>query len=110
MDWQASLEMGLPPALDSSISTYETVRGLHPDIDPKGEVQITLEEAVSYLDTAVGEDDAKTAHRDAKIQAMQRMGDAKYLKCGDVKIADRRAKAGGAPYVQFNKKANLTDA
>lgn len=110
VDWQASLEMGLAPALDSSISTYETVRGLHPDIDPKGEVQITLEEAVSYLDTAVGEDDAKTAHRDAKIQVMQRMGDAKYLKCGDVKIADRRAKAGGAPYVQFNKKANLTDA
>lgn len=110
VDWQASLEMGLAPTLDSSVSTYETVRGLHPDIDPKGEVQITLEDAVSYLDTAVGEDDAKAAHRDAKIQVMQRMGDAKYLKCGDVKIAHREARGDKPPFVKFNKKANLTDA
>ena len=110
VDWQASLEMGLAPALDSSVSTYETVRGLHPDIDPKGEVQITLEEAVAYLDTAVGEDDAKAAHRDAKIQVMQRMGDAKYLRCGDVKIAHREARGDKPPFVKFNKKANLTDA
>ena len=110
VSWQASLEMGLPPALDTSVSTYETVRGLHPDIDPKGEVQITLEEAVAYLDTAVGEDDAKAAHRDAKIQVMQRMGDAKYLKCGDVKIAHREARGDKPPFVKFNKKANLTDA
>lgn len=110
VDWQASLEMGLAPTLDSSVSTYETVRGLHPDIDPKGEVQITLEEAVAYLDTAVGEDDAKAAHRDAKIQVMQRMGDAKYLRCGDVKIAHREARGDKPPFVKFNKKANLTDA
>lgn len=110
VDWQASLDMGIAPPLDPSTSTYETVRGLHPDIDPKGEVQITPEEAVAYLDAAVGEDDAKAALRKAKIDAMQIMGDAKYLRVGDVKIADRRAKQGGTPYVQINKKANLTDA
>lgn len=110
VDWQASLSMGIAPPLDPSTSTYETVRGLHPDIDPKGEVQITYEEAVAYLDAAVGEDDAKAALRQAKIDAMQIMGDAKYLRVGDVKIADRRAKQGGTPYVQINKKANLTDA
>ena len=110
VDWQTSLDMGIAPPLDPSTSTYETVRGLHPDIDPKGEVQITLEEAVAYLDTAVGEDDAKAAHRDAKIQVMQRMGDAKYLKCGDVKIAHREARGDKPPFVKFNKKANLTDA
>lgn len=110
VDWQASLDMGIAPPLDPSTSTYETVRGLHPDIDPKGEVQITLEEAVTYLDTAVGEDDAKAAHRNAKIQVMQRMGDAKYLKCGDVKIAHREARGDKPPFVKFNKKANLTDA
>lgn len=110
VDWQASLDMGIAPPLDPSTSTYETVRGLHPDIDPKGEVQITLEEAVAYLDTAVGEDDAKAAHRDAKIQVMQRMGDAKYLKCGDVKIAHREARGDKPPFVKFNKKANLIDA
>lgn len=110
VDWQTSLDMGIAPPLDTSTSTYETVRGLHPDIDPKGEVQITLEEAVAYLDTAVGEDDAKAAHRDAKIQVMQRMGDAKYLKCGYIKIAHREARGDKPPFVKFNKKANLTDA
>lgn len=108
VDWQASLEMGLAPALDSSVSTYETVRGLHPKIDPEGEVQITADQAVRFLDAAVGVDDAEAQHRNARNAATFLMGEAKYLKCGDVKIADRRAKQGGTPYVQINKKADLT--
>lgn len=108
VDWQASLEMGLEPALDSSASTYETVRGLHPKIDPKGEVQITLEEAEDYIKRARAEDEGKAVHREVRNEINFRMGKAKYLKCGDVKIADRRAKQGGTPYVQIEKKADLT--
>lgn len=107
--WQTSLEMGLEPPLDRSESTYETVRGLHPDIDEKAEVQISLDEAVKLLDAAVGEDDAKAAHREARNTANILMEGAKYLRVGDVKIADRRAKQGGTPYVQFNKKADLSE-
>ena len=108
VDWQASLEMGTPPPLDESLSTYETVRGRHPDIDPDGEVQISAEDAVELLDAIHAESEAEIAARAAKIHAAELMGSAKYLKCGDVKIADRRTKNGGKPFVTFNKKADLS--
>lgn len=108
VDWQASLEMGLAPDLDSSVSTYETVRGLHPDIDPEGEVQISLDQAKDFLKRARAEDEGKAIHREARNEINFLMGKAKYLKCGEVKIADRRANQGGTPYVQIEKKADLS--
>ena len=42
-----------------------------------------------------------------KIRAADLMGSARLLECDGVKIADRRAKSGGTPYVQFNKKAQV---
>ena len=105
--WQASLEMGLPPALDGSLSTYETLRGLHPDIDPDREEQIEEWEAARIVDAARAEERAKAELQEVKNSALDRMGDAKWLKFGDVKIADRRAKGEGKPYLQINKKADL---
>lgn len=107
--WQASLEMGLAPQLDQSVSTYETVRGLHPDIDRDAVVQVDAAQAVSLLDRITGVDRAEAEARAAKIEAMELMGKARLLKCGDVKVADRRSKLGGKPYVQFDKKADLSE-
>lgn len=109
VQWQASLEMGLAPQLDRSVSTYETVRGLHPDIDREGVAQVELAQAVSLLDRITGVDRAEAEAHAAKIEAMELMGTARLLKCGDVKVADRRSKLGGKPYVQFDKKADLSE-
>lgn len=110
VDWQASLEMKIPPPLDDSPSTYETVRGLHPDIDRSGVVDIDRAQAVEFLDMCISEDEGKAAARRAKIKAAELMGDARLLVCDGVKIADRRSRNGGTPYVQFDKKADLTGA
>lgn len=107
VDWQASLEMGIAPELDGQESTYVAVRGKHPNIADGKEVQIDEATAVRLLDTVVGLDEAESAYNHARSEIGELMGEAKYLKCGDVKIADRRSKQGGTPYVQFNKNANL---
>lgn len=107
VSWQASLEMLLPPARDDSPATYETVRGLHPDIHADEVVQITRQDAARFLDAAHAVDEAESLERSAKNEVMELMGTAKYLKCGDVKIADRRSRRGGNPYVQFDKDADL---
>ena len=107
LDWVASLELGIAPPLDNHPATYEALRGVHPDIDPKGEVQIDSAVAVDLLDRVMAEAEGEAAARSAKIEAAQLMGKARYLKVGDVKIADRRSRSGGLPYVQFNKKADL---
>lgn len=109
VQWQASLEMGLAPQLDQSVSTYETVRGLHPDIDRDAVEYIDRDQAVGLLDRITGVDRAEAEALAAKIEAMELMGKARLLKCGDVKVADRRSKLGGKPYVQFDKKADLSE-
>lgn len=107
MQWWETLQAGTPPPLDDHPTTYETVRGLHPDIDRDGVVQIDSREAAALLDLVHAEDDAKADARAAKIRAAELMGTARLLECDGVKIADRRSKAGGTPYVQFNKKAQV---
>lgn len=102
-----SIREGTPPPLSDSVADYKAVRGLHPDIAAKKVVQIDKDAAAELLAAAIAEDTAKAAARRAKSEAALLMGDAKYLKCGDVKIADRRSKNGGTPFVQFEKKANL---
>lgn len=107
--WMRTLSDQEPPALDDSVSTYEAIRGLHPEIDRELAVEVSADQAIELLDAIVGEDEAKKAARSAKITAAELMGNARLLVCGPVKIADRRAKAGGTPFVQFNKKADLSD-
>lgn len=109
VDWVASLEMGIAPALDDQESTYTAIRGKHPKIRDGEEVQIDAATAVRFLDAAVGLDEAESVFNRARSEVAELMGEAKYLKCGDVKIADRRSKQGGTPYVQFNKTANLEE-
>lgn len=109
VDWQASLEMGVAPALDDQESTYEAIRGMHPHIRDDKEVQVDEATAVRFLDAAAVLNEAKSAFKSVRNEVAKLMGDAKYLKCGDVKIADRLSKQGGTPYVQFNKNANLEE-
>lgn len=103
-----SIASGVMPELDESVSTYETVRGLHPDIDRDATVELDVDEAVRILDAAHELEAAKDAERAAKIRLADTMGTAYRAMCGDVKIADRRAKKGATPFVQINKKANLS--
>ncbi|MFS0228279.1 hypothetical protein ACL1BT_14315, partial [Corynebacterium striatum] len=102
-----STKTGEVPDLDDSLSTYETVRGLHPDIDPEAEVQLDHAQAVAWLDAIVGADEAVRAAQLAKTELADLMGNAKYARVGTTKIADRRSRSGKTPYVQFNKKADL---
>ncbi|MFR9683153.1 YqaJ viral recombinase family protein [Corynebacterium striatum] len=102
-----STKTGEAPDLDDSLSTYETVRGLHPDIDPEAEVQLDHAQAVAWLDAIVGADEAVRAAQLAKTELAELMGNAKYARVGTTKIADRRSRSGKPPYVQFNKKADL---
>lgn len=105
--WQASLDMGVPPALDSSLSTYETLRGLHPDIDPGQEVQLNESDASLLVKSALAVDEAQARFNQLRNEAMAKMGDAKWLKHGDTKIGDRRARGNSKPYLQINKKVTL---
>lgn len=105
--WVDSLEAGTPPPLDGSLATYETLRGLHPDIEAGAVVEIERAEAAQIIAAVRSEDEGKKNARQAKISVAEMMGNAQKLMCDGVKIADRRSRQGGTPYVQFNKKAEV---
>lgn len=87
--WWESLQQKTPPPLDDTVSTYETVRGLHPDIDPDIEVQIDLDDAREILAALRAEKHATVVARGAKTHLLDLMGSAKRAKVGETTIATR---------------------
>ncbi|MDN6286087.1 MAG: YqaJ viral recombinase family protein [Yaniella sp.] len=101
-----------PPELDDSVATYETVRGIHPDIDKGSKIEISLELASKYLDAVHAAEVAEANLRGAKIQLLSEMGTTNIATCDTgtdkpVKIADRRPGRGGSISLYANKKAQL---
>ncbi|MCW1000663.1 hypothetical protein OJ918_12275, partial [Streptococcus anginosus] len=78
------------PPLDESKATYDAVRGMHPEIDRDGRVEVDRETALRWLDTAEAEKEAKSAAIGVKSEAAQLMGSARIAEYRGVKIADRR--------------------
>lgn len=70
-----------PPALDDSVSTYETVRAQHPDIDGSTAVlDATL--AADYLEANASLKDLEKRHRGLKTRVLDAMGNAQYAVAG----------------------------
>ncbi|GAA3962824.1 YqaJ viral recombinase family protein [Gordonia caeni] len=87
--WVESLAAGTPPDLDDSVSCYEAVRALHPDIDGST-VEIDPDLAVRYLALDAEKKDVEQQARAAKTRLLDAMGTARIAAVGGVKIADRR--------------------
>ncbi|UWE84714.1 hypothetical protein NY053_05020 [Corynebacterium diphtheriae bv. mitis] len=105
-EWYQSLIDGTEPHLDESTATYETVRGLHPDIDKGTEVEVPHDLATEYLAAVAGEKAAKAELNLQKSRMLQLMGNTHKAMCEGQKIADRRAMKGRVS-IYANTKANL---
>ena len=103
--WNASLAAGEPPELDDTISTYETVRRLHPEIDGR-EVQLDPDLAADYL-TAVADDKEITKRLcGLKTRVLDVMGNAQTAVVIDLKIATRTPGRGDSISLRSNTKAD----
>lgn len=87
--WLASLAAGTPPELDDSITCYETVRAMHPDIDDI-DVEIDRDLAVDFLALDAERKEIEKAARGAKTKILDAMGRAKTATVDGLKVADRR--------------------
>lgn len=104
-EFYSSLENDTPPPLDDTTSTYEAVRGIHPDIDRDKTVDIDMQLATEICAAALAADAARRREAEMKTVAADIMGDARLLMCDGVKVADRRVTGrGGKPSVVINKK------
>lgn len=92
--WMESLVQGKKPPLDNSMSTYETVKALHPDIDGST-VEVTPDLARQVLDWSRELQATEKTVRGIKAQLLDVMGNAQTAEVSGIKVADRRPHGRG---------------
>lgn len=93
------------PDFDGADVTYETVRKLHPDIDPDAEIEI---DGVWQLANAQDKfDEAKRELNRHKSEVLNMMGNARHAYFehdGEkIRVATRQARRDGNPYLTIRK-------
>jgi len=96
--YQVSLEDNNPPMTDGDMSTYETVRALHPSIEPT-EKALPDNLAYRYLINKQAAADAAALEQHAKTDIANYMGNAKKATWNGATIFTRQSKGGGTPYL-----------
>lgn len=104
-NFRKAVETDNPPDWDGSDSTYETVRKMHPDIDP--ELSVEIEAGFELVNLANKFEDAKTELNKAKSQVLDAMGKARtaYFEVEGEQIvfATRQARGDNAPFLVIKK-------
>ena len=90
------------PEWDGSTSTYETVRALHPNIDPEKSVELG-DLGVHYFNAVKDLEVAERLVTELKSRILDSMGDAKTGLVYDEAMVTRQARGTGTPYL-VNKR------
>jgi putative phage-type endonuclease len=91
------------PDYDGASNTYETIRLLHPDIDPDGEIELgDLYEHYTNAQSALAETDKLAT--ELKSRVLDAMGKAKRGLYDGEWVVSRQARGSGAPFL-VNKKS-----
>lgn len=86
------------PDFDGSLSTYETVRTLHPDIDPDGEEELGWL-GVEYFAALADVAEAETHLTELKSRVLEAMGTAKRGLVDGEWALTRQARGQGTPFL-----------
>lgn len=105
-----SLSADEPPPLDGHTATYESLRAVHPDIDPDTEVHIAPAAARELIAAKQAEAEAKTRHTLAKSVVLEAMGSARKAVCAGQVIAQRQPTSSGKPALYHARKPVDIDA
>lgn len=106
--WHASLAQEIPPPLDDSVATLDTMRRLHPDIDGQ-DMPLDPETATTYVTACNHARDAEAAARLAKSTLLDLMGTARTVSLDGTTIARRQPGRGDAiSLIQVAKTIGVT--
>lgn len=99
-----NVKNGEAPDWDGSTSTYETVRALHPDIDPDLSVELG-DLGVHYFNAVADLADKEKLVTELKSRILDTMGKAKTGLVYDEPMVTRQARGNGAPYLVNKRNA-----
>jgi hypothetical protein len=90
-----SLQYDVPPPLDDQVSTYETVRELHPDINYGEEVEIPEALAQDWRTARTDCGQAERTLRGLKTKVLDIAGNAQRITCNGEVVAQRQPHGRG---------------
>lgn len=91
--WRTVLD-GTPPPLDGSLSTYQSLRELHPNIDDTS-LPVPPQIGETYLSCDQERRRADEEFRVARAELLEAMGTARYATVDGVTVARRQPARGG---------------
>jgi putative phage-type endonuclease len=103
-DFVMSLRIDEEPPLDRHVATYETVRRLHPDIDPGLEVEVPTRVALDYISAKRVLKAAEGAQSEAAARLLVTMGKAQYATWSGTRIARRQSTGTALPHPVYALK------
>ncbi|WP_053619688.1 YqaJ viral recombinase family protein [Nocardiopsis sp. NRRL B-16309] len=98
-----SLLFGEVPDKDTTDVTYQTLRELNPNIEDR-EIEVSLSQAAAFTKAREDLADAKGAWNLARSEMADLMGNAKSAAFLGQRIAVRKSKQGGTPWVEADRK------
>lgn len=98
---------GNRPDIDASTHTYQALRELHPDIDPR-KVELTDPTASAYLRARADLTVAKDAEQHARSLVADEMATAQAAYWRGLKVATRQAKGDGPAFVKAGRNLPTT--
>lgn len=104
-----SLAADEPPPLDDTTFTYEAVRKVHPDIEPKTAVELDRVTAWNLVRHNASLKVIEADLRLAKSTVIDAMGRAQYATHDGVRVARRQPGKGGVSFVVVANPSDITD-
>lgn len=104
-----SLTSDVPPDLDDTVATFETMRKLHPDIDDKTSVELPPHVAAELVESIAATSHAEARERLARSTVLDLMGRANWADCNGVRIARRQRNKTGVSFVPVAKTTDFLD-
>lgn len=102
-----SLASDVPPDLDDTVATFETVKRLHPEIDRGAEVELTETEARDLVAACAELKEWEAAERYHRSRVIERMGRAQYATYQGVRIARRQPRGDAVTFVVTAKPDDI---
>ncbi|WP_179950894.1 YqaJ viral recombinase family protein [Xylanimonas oleitrophica] len=101
--WLSTQDPTAAPALDDHVATFDTLKRLHPLIQPDTSVEISETAAREFVEAQAAKKAAEAAERAAKSRLLEAMGSARLAKYGDVVVARRQGNKTGVSLVGVAK-------
>lgn len=102
-EFRKALAEDKQPEFEGSNSTLQTMRAIHPEIEPDNEVELG-DLGIHLFNAYADLQEQEKKYREMQSRSLEALGQAKWGLIDGLRVVYRTARNGGTPYLAFKKK------